>query len=712
MNLNDKNIKNKNLLSVKENSTSELKNLAKIISPNVEKNINDINANKNILSNINSNSNELTSNKKNNKKNSQMSINSELINIDNIDVSSYNPDPFVLPKKKSKQFYISTIETTVYNYNKIKETVNKKLFNFKIPNKTENLQLKNFSLLSQLDQLNAILDTLVENKRFVKKGNKNSNSKKNKNINSSKSQELQNIKLSSKDINIKLLNNFQKQYNLLTEKYKKISKDNYFPNLKNELEIVSSEISEMEKVNRDLKTTQFKAEFFLKNKNVSQNDLNYKKKVVEYDHFDNEYTRLMKKIPPKEEEIKRNDEKIAQLNDMKNNLIKIAKEMYNINNPEEKIVKKIDNKNFENYKKRKELEKKFIEVNGSVKKCNYTKKENGKNIKILEENKITAESILKDKCQLLEELTEKLNNLELEFTTGNTINEVNKENYKKESLANNIFNSDKKENNPIDNKISSLENQSISPIKPLDINTIEINDNKIENNINEIKDNKTNTIEMEFNKENNNEMNNISKLNNRYNDSNNKDDNKKLNNNQTYNKKMILEQLDIQKNQENLRMDKSINLKKNKLKPNFSFTLNDNLKDKKVNLSVAMPPTTTINKVEKNESEGEIKEDIQINNGVAEEKFNNLSHNISMEKNDKGENKEIENEEQKKRENDLNTVPYQIENGEKKITNNIENNENNDEEENYKFTNTNEQEHIFENEQLNEIDDPNDNIII
>ena len=712
MNLNDNNIKNKNLLSVKENSTSELKNLAKIISPNVEKNINDINANKNIISNFNSNSNGLTSNKKNNKKNSQMSINSELINIDNIDVSSYNPDPFVLPKKKSKQFYISTIETTVYNYNKIKETVNKKLFNSKIPNKTENLQLKNFSLLSQLDQLNAILDTLVENKRFVKKGNKNSNSKKNKNINSSKSQELQNIKLSSKDINIKLLNNFQKQYNLLTEKYKKISKDNYFPNLKNELEIVSSEISEMEKVNRDLKTTQFKAEFFLKNKNVSQNDLNYKKKVVEYDHFDNEYTRLMKKIPPKEEEIKRNDEKIAQLNDMKNNLIKIAKEMYNINNPEEKIVKKIDNKNFENYKKRKELEKKFIEVNGSVKKCNYTKKENGKNIKILEENKITAESILKDKCQLLEELTEKLNNLELEFTTGNTINEVNQENYKKESLANNIFNSDKKENNPIDNKISSLENQSISPIKPLDINTIEINDNKIENNINEIKDNKTNTIEMEFNKENNNEMNNISKLNNRYNDSNNKDDNKKLNNNQTYNKKMILEQLDIQKNQENLRMDKSINLKKNKLKPNFSFTLNDNLKDKKVNLSVAIPPTTTINKVEKNESEGEIKEDIQINNGVAEEKFNNLSHNISMEKNDKGENKEIENEEQKKRENDLNTVPYQIENGEKKITNNIENNENNDEEENYKFTNTNEQEHIFENEQLNEIEDPNDNIII
>ena len=591
-------------------------------------------------------------------------------------------------------------------------TVNKKLFNSKIPNKTENLQLKNFSLLSQLDQLNAILDTLVENKRFVKKGNKNSNSKKNKNINSSKSQELQNIKLSSKDINIKLLNNFQKQYNLLTEKYKKISKDNYFPNLKNELEIVSSEISEMEKVNRDLKTTQFKAEFFLKNKNVSQNDLNYKKKVVEYDHFDNEYTRLMKKIPPKEEEIKRNDEKIAQLNDMKNNLIKIAKEMYNINNPEEKIVKKIDNKNFENYKKRKELEKKFIEVNGSVKKCNYTKKENGKNIKILEENKITAESILKDKCQLLEELTEKLNNLELEFTTGNTINEVNQENYKKESLANNIFNSDKKENNPIDNKISSLENQSISPIKPLDINTIEINDNKIENNINEIKDNKTNTIEMEFNKENNNEMNNISKLNNRYNDSNNKDDNKKLNNNQTYNKKMILEQLDIQKNQENLRMDKSINLKKNKLKPNFSFTLNDNLKDKKVNLSVAIPPTTTINKVEKNESEGEIKEDIQMNNGVAEEKFDNLSHNISMEKNDKGENKEIENEEQKKRENDLNTVPYQIENGEKKITNNIENNDNNDEEENYKFTNTNEQEHIFENEQLNEIEDPNDNIII
>ena len=700
MNIN--NNKKKNLYSLNNKATSEMKNKDKNISPNKEKNINDINANKNILFNFNSNSNELGSNNENNNKNNKILINSELINLDSIDENSYNPDPFILPKKKFKHnFYISTIETTVYNYNKIKETVNKKLFNSKIPNKTDILQLKNFSLLSQLDQLNVILDTLVERKRFARKNN-DSNSKKNKNIVSSKSQELQNIKLSSKDINIKLLNNFQKQYNLLTEKYKKISKEDYLQTLKSELETISKEISEIEKVNRDLKTTQFKAEYILKNKSVSPNDINYEKKLGEYNHLNNEYTRLMKKIPPKDEEIERNNEKIKQLNEMKNNLIKIAKEMYNINNPEEKIVtKKNGNINFENYKKKKELEKIFIEVNGSVKKYNYKRKENGKNIKQLEEDKITANNFLNDKTQLLEKLTKKFNDLELEFST------VNEQNYKKVNLANNIYNSDKKENKANNNKISSLENQSISPIKPLDMNTTEINDNKIVNMINDMKDNKNSTIEMDFNKEKNIENNSNSKSNNRYNGNNNKnDENKTLNNNQTYNKKMILEQLDLQKNQENLKMDKSINLKKNKLKPNFSFTLNDNIKDRKVNLSVAIPPKTTINKEEKNESEGEIKEDIQINNGVGEDKVN-LSQNISMEKNDKGENQEVENEEGKKRENDLNTVPYGIEKEENKINNNTENFDN-DEEQNYNF----EQEQFFENEQLNEKEEESDDKLL
>ena len=292
-----------------------------------------------------------------------------------------------------------------------------------------------------------------------------------------------------------------------------------------------------------------------------------------------------------------------------------------------------------------------------------------------------ANSLLEDKTVLLDKLNKQLSEIELENNNinNNNKNELNQINYKKVNTNKN----ENKINNG--NKIDSLENQTlISPIKPTDNinNSIEINDNMIA----DIKD---------YN--NSNKKIDNSKINNRYNGgtSNNL-------NNQTYNKKMILQQLDIQKDQENLiNMDKSINLKKNKFKPNFSFTLNDtNIKDKKVNLSVALMPKRAINKEEKNESEGEIKEDIQINSNINEEKNNlenkidnqklntNLSQNISMEKN--------ENEQGKNRENDLNTFPYddEIDNGEKKNNNNK--NENNDE--NYNFTNSNEQEHIFEKE--------------
>lgn len=97
MNFNTINIKNKNLpSSINKNSSSESKNISKKISPNLEKNINDINANKNILTNLIIKSNEITQNKSSIKKNNQILINSELINIDE---SAYNPDLFVLPKK-------------------------------------------------------------------------------------------------------------------------------------------------------------------------------------------------------------------------------------------------------------------------------------------------------------------------------------------------------------------------------------------------------------------------------------------------------------------------------------------------------------------------------------------------------------------------------------------------------------------------------------
>ena len=83
----------------------------------------------------------------------------------------------------------------------------------------------------------------------------------------------------------------------------------------------------------------------------------------------------------------------------------------------------------------------------------------------------------------------------------------------------------------------------------------------------------------------------------------------------TYNKKMILQNLDDQKRREQDNFNK-IKLNKKNLKPNFSFSLNNSAQkdkqEKNVNLSVALISNRNKKMEEKNETEGEIKEDINI----------------------------------------------------------------------------------------------------
>ena len=761
MSVNINNKKNNNLPSLNRNSNSAGKTNNKNLSQVKIKSNKNLNTNKKNMnhsnSQINLNSNKLSVKKKNTKSannnkntdtnNEQLIINSSLIDIDNIDESSYNPDPYTVPKKKFDHLYITKIEKAVNNYNEIKEIVNKKILDTQLPNNAQSLQIKNFSLLEQLDKLNTILDTLVERKRFTKKKDVIDSNENNFNKNK-KEKEKENTKNkpTPKDINIKLLQSYKKQMDALSAKYEKIVKDDYIHNLKYEVDSISIEIANLEKTNRELQTNQFKNEFFLKSKNFSLNDLKYKKKLEEYDHFNNEYTRLMKKIPPVEENVKNNNVKIDLLNDNKNNLITIAKETYNIDNPEETIIYKIieDKEKIKNERRKRELEKKIFETNTNLKKYNIKKKDNIKYIKQLQDEKNTFDNMLRKKREELVKLNEKLEKMELDNLNGDINNEANQISYKILNNNNNInkYNSSKKEDKIITNNnniSSSLENQ-ISPIKSADINNNKIkikklmnnishNDNNINNNIDsnqKLLQKKEKTIEIDLNNNNNNNNiigNSIKVNNNRYNGSTtNLNNNNDLNNNKTYNKKMILEQLDIQNNQQNtMKIDKTINLKKNKLKPNFSFTLNDtNKKNKNVNLSVAIQPKTTISKEEQKESEGEIKEDIQINNNLNDENMDNkkedekmyvnLSQNISMDKMGK-EEEENENGGEKIRENDLNTVPYnELDNGEKIINDNDNGNDNDKNIENDNYINSNEQEHIFENGDIKMDELQNDNI--
>ena len=673
--------KNSNLLNNKKNSS--LTNIKNKYDYNVN-NKNKTNSNSKSKFNKNINNNLLL-------------INSSQIDIDNFDESAYNSEPYILPKKTFEHnLYKTNIEKTANSYNAIKENINKKIFNSNIPDDAESLQNRNFALLEQLDKLNGILDAIVEKKNFTQKKNVNINLRPKQNvkkINSSKSQEL-NIKYSTKEINKKLLQSYIKQYDLLSNKYKKLTEENYVETLKEQMNEVTLSISNLEKENRKLQTLQFKSEYMLKNKFPSQNEMNYMKKSTEYNKLENEYVNIMRKIPRKEDSSKYNEIKINQLSESKESLIKMAKEKYNIENPEERISnKKVENKEkYECEAKKRNLEKKIIEGKSNIKKYNYQKKENDKFIKKLENDKINYNTLLTSRQNELDQVNQKLR-------------EIN-------GVGNNENNSPQNEN------AQNLLNNQISPIKSLDFNNIEINDNKIENMIYENENiynrdsyqtalkNKNQTIEINLNGNNSNGNNIQNSINNRYssNINNNINKNNVLGKN-TYDKKMILQQLDMQKNKEkNVILDKSLNLKKNKLKPNFSFTLNDkkasDKKDIKPNLSQAVLPKTENNENEnEKQSEGEIKEEIQTNNDLNDDKINNdnypkiisnLSQNISMEKDDKGDN--VQNEVGNKRENDLNTLPINaFDDGEKKFNNIDDDNNFND------VSNSNEQEYGFDN---------------
>ena len=679
MNSEQNNKNTNNTSSNKIISNSQKNNLKKLSNSNSKNNI------------INQTNNNINS--KDNPNDTSVIIKSNQIDIDNIDISSYNSEPYIIPKKKFEHnFYITKIETAVNNYNKIKENLTKKILDNKIPKKSHSIQLKNFALLEDLNQLSSILDTLVDKKLNVPKKNQNNdnnnkvlknqnkkidknqnnnkiiknqnNNKKinNQNKNESKQDEKNKPPPTKLEINKKLLESFMKQYNLLSEKYNKISKDDYIQNLKNEKESYALEISQIEQDNKKLKKNQIKNEGKLK-KGGSFNDSEYKDKLDTCQRLENEYNSIVRKIGPLEERIKYYGDKIIKLNKNKEELIQKAKDKYNMDNPE-KIDKKFENEEHSNFWKKKELELINKKNKTKVQQYEYQKKENGKYIKQLIDDKMTASTLLKEKNELLKQLNIKFNNLELENINLDT-NQIIQKNNKNNDNNNNALSKNKNnenENNTNENNTNEnnsnektpIQNQSfISPIKPNEKNSYD----------------KINTDNSKTN-------------NNRY-------DNTAKTNNQTFNKKEVLENLRIQSDLENKpKLDKTLNLKKNlRSKPNLSYNFdgitntNSNLKNKKMNYSVVFQSNTKKN-IDENEIEGEIKEDIQYNSNIVDDKkeeeqnFVNLSQNISLEKNN-------ENDEGQKRENDFNTVLYET-----------------DKKEENKFTNNNEKENDYENDFL------------
>ena len=716
-------VKNKSQLNLNINS-SRLQNPKKIIS-----------SKKNEISKKSSNENSKTltySNSKIDLRNSISNINksdssfingNKFMNIDNIDESNYNKDLFIIPKKTNKKYYTSNIEKAVETYNEIKKEINIKLYNKKALNNTKAVQMRNFSMVTLLEKLNKVLDTIVERSRI--------NNKKIKANSLSQSQEIIKIKnkeftdkkmLLEKDINNNLLKSYIQQNNLLSAKYDKLTKGNYPINLKSDIANSNQEITKLEKENRELKRTQSRNELILKNLKTTKDESIYKKKLENYDKLCNEFESIIKNIKLKESESKVNEKRINKLEESKNKLIKTAKDEYHIEKPEEILEqKKKDSKDIEKMKlyiKRKELEYQILIINNTIKKLIIMENDNQKCIRELEENLSYKNLDLKLKKEEFIKLNDILEKIDIENNSYIFQTQI--------KIINNKDNKDKEQKNE---NIKIKDNKNIK----------EKQNHKVLNKENKEKENlntKNNHILInDFNK--NTKPKNIiqshpeisiKELNNRY--SIKKEKNPSQNNLQiakTYNKKMILQQLDDQKKREEDNFSK-IKLNKKNLKPNFSFSLNSSSKkekqDKNVNLSVALISNRNNTKdlEEKNETE-EIKEDINMNlyedkirPEEEEQRINtNLIQNISLNKDKKNKKEEIDNEninieenleenineninereefaankniknlnensEEKNRQNDLNTLPfYDIEDSVKniKVDNNNDNNNDN-----------------------------------
>ena len=733
-------VKNKSQLNLNINS-SRLQNPKKIIS-----------SKKNQISKKSPNDNSKTltySNSKRDLRNSISNINksdssfingNKFMNIDNIDESNYNKDLFVIPKKSNKKYYTSNIEKAVETYNEIKKEINIKLYNTKALKNTKAIQIRNFSLVTLLEKLNKVLDTIVERSRINNnkiKANSLSQSQeiikiKNKEFNDKK-------KLLEKDINNNLLKSYIQQNNLLSAKYDKLTKRNYPINLKSDITNSAKEITKLEKENRELKRTQSRNELILKNLKTTKDESNYKKKLEEYDKLCNEFESINKNIKLKENESKVNEKRIQKLEESKNALIKTAKDEYHIEKPEEIIEqKKKDSKDIEKMKlyiKRKELEYEILKINNIVKKYIIMENDNQKVIRELEENlsyKNMDIKLKKEEFMKLNEILEKIDIENSNYIFQTEIKIINKNNKDKEQKDKNIKIKDKqnikeKQNEIMINKEKEKEKDNLN-IKKNNILINEFNKNVNPKNIIQ--------SHPEIN---------IKELNNRY--SIKKEKNPLQNNLQiakTYNKKMILQQLDDQKKREEDNFSK-IKLNKKNLKPNFSFSLNSSSKkeshDKNVNLSVALISNRNNIKdyEEKNETE-EIKEDINTN--IYEDKLRpeeeeqrintNLIQNISLNKDKKNRKAEIDSEninieenleenineninekeelasnknlknlnehsEEKNRQNDLNTLAfYDIEDSVKNIK--VDNNNNN----NNKIDDDNNKEKISKEEENKE----------
>ena len=332
---------------------------------------------------------------------------------------NYNPDSFIsLSVNKNKNSILSKSDKIVLEYIKIKTNFNKivsafnniKPKNFKAKDKyIRKLSDYNITLLNYLGELSTFLNKLLDNQKlYTSKKILNSsmaNHPKSRYIFSNNTNNNQFIFENSE----KLIALYQKQYNKITERLTKIKSDEYINNLNSSIANINKEISKYEKENIELKKGQIIFENSLKNKNsgkTSQSmDNNLQIKLDLCNKIQNEFLKTSKRIENNKEEIQNNSEKINILNQKCQNLQKMAKDMYDIDQFEavEKIKKKSKEKKDKIQRKIREYE-----INIHSMKANLNKL-----LTQFEQNKRIIDFMEQEKIMLIEKYNRKQNEFDL-----------------------------------------------------------------------------------------------------------------------------------------------------------------------------------------------------------------------------------------------------------------------------------------------------------
>ena len=368
----------------------------------------------------------------------------------NSDNDNYNPNPFLSPNMKNKKIKtLSKMDKIIKEYNEIKATFNKILSNQK-QNQKININKKekylkklseyNTSMLNQLSELSKVLKKIVENQNIYANKKLLINSS---DTGSSKGENKISA-ISNLESSEKMLKIYEKQYNNLIERLEKIKSKDYIINLKSSINKEAQNIAFIEQENRDLYKNQIIQGNLLSNNSTGKTpesmENNLKKKSGDYDKLKIIFKKITNKIENDQEVTKENEQKLNVLNDKYNNLVKMAKDMYNIEKFEnvEKIKKRSKEKRVKDERKAKEFDVNIHSIKSRINKLKKNYEQNIKDIEIIEEENNNLIQKYQRKQEELNLSSSKLKDyLNINFNFGNEYNNYNN------------YNNDQGQQNPI-----------------------------------------------------------------------------------------------------------------------------------------------------------------------------------------------------------------------------------------------------------------------